>query len=63
MSDKSLDITITDAGFAALIEQKSFSDIAVRDKVWMAPELENIIQNPKTDVWSIGAITYWLLTG
>ena len=29
----------------------------------MAPELENYKTNSKTDVWSIGAITNWLLTG
>ncbi len=29
----------------------------------MAPELANNRSNPKTDVWTVGAITYWLLTG
>ena len=29
----------------------------------MAPEVIDKKKSPKGDIWSIGAITYWLLTG
>lgn len=63
-SSENLDIKITDTGFSVLFEQKSAPTLRASDKVWMAPE---IIPKGKSkglaDVWSIGAITYWLLEG
>lgn len=64
-SNNSLDIKITDTGFSVLFQQKNAPTLKAADKVWMAPEIIPKGKNAKglADIWSIGAITYWLITG
>lgn len=62
-SDQHWDIKISDVGLQVLYEQKRDLNLSGNETQWMAPELANNRSNPKTDVWTVGAITYWLLTG
>lgn len=63
VSTKNLNIQITDVGFSSLYDQKAAPKLEPKDQVWMAPESVDRRNTPKADIWSLGAITYWLLTG
>ena len=52
---------ITDFGFATMIE-KSKKTLSVGTPLFMAPEVLNRMYDSKADVWSLGVITYILLT-
>lgn len=60
---KDMDIQISDAGLSSIITPSIISNAQAKDKAWMAPEVDNNNQNAKCDVWSVGAIAYWLLSG
>lgn len=55
-------VKITEAGFQSLFDQKGVK-IDAKDKMWMAPEISLGKKNNKNDVWSVGAITLWFMTG
>ena len=63
--DKSnLDIKISDFGFACFFNPDEGLDLVLGSPIYMAPEI--ILKekyNDKVDIWSIGVITYMLLTG
>ena len=53
-----MDVRITDYGFQCLFAQKNALQVKEEDKKWMGPDRKI---TAKTDVWSVGAIAYWLL--
>lgn len=63
-SDKKLEVKIADFGFSCLFDPKQGLDTILGSPLYMAPEL--ILRkkyNEKVDVWSLGVITYMLLSG
>ena len=59
-----LDIKISDFGFACFFNPDEGLDLVLGSPIYMAPEI--ILKekyNDKVDIWSIGVITYMLLTG
>lgn len=66
MSDKldNFEIKIADLGFAQEFDPKSGLDLVLGTPLYMAPELVlNQKYTEKVDVWSLGVITYQLLSG
>jgi len=63
--DKSnLDIKVTDFGFSCFFEPETGLEIQLGTALYMAPEIINAQKyDEKVDIWSIGIITYMLLTG
>ena len=63
--DKSnLDIKISDFGFACFFNPDEGLDLVLGSPIYMAPEIiQKEKYNDKVDIWSIGVITYMLLTG
>ena len=60
----SLEIKISDFGFSCFFDPKKGLDLVLGSPLYMAPEIiESKIYNEKVDIWSIGIITYMLLTG
>jgi serine/threonine protein kinase len=58
------DLKITDFGFACFFEQKGGLDDVLGSPLYMAPEIVRQRKyDSKVDVWSIGVITYVLLSG
>ena len=58
------DIKISDFGFACFFYPKNGLNLSLRSGLYMAPEILNKQNyNEKVDIWSIGIITYALLTG
>jgi len=61
---KNFDIKIADLGFAAKIDKETGLDLVLGTPLYMAPELiKHQRYNEKVDVWSLGIITYQLLSG
>ena len=59
-----LDIKITDFGFSCFFEPETGLEIQLGTALYMAPEIINAQKyDEKVDIWSIGIITYMLLTG
>jgi len=66
VSDKldNFEIKIADLGFAQEFDPKSGLDLVLGTPLYMAPELVlNQKYTEKVDVWSLGVITYQLLSG
>jgi len=62
--EDNFDIKIADLGFAQEFDREKGLDLVLGTPLYMAPEL--ILHeryNEKVDVWSLGVITYQLLTG
>jgi len=60
----SLEIKISDFGFSCFFDPKKGLDLVLGSPLYMAPEIiESKVYNEKVDIWSIGIITYMLLTG
>lgn len=58
------EIKIADLGFAQEFDQEAGLDLVLGTPLYMAPELVlNKKYNEKVDVWSLGVITYQLLSG
>lgn len=58
------DIKIADLGFAAHFEKDTGMDLVLGTPLYMAPELvKRERYSEKVDVWSLGCITFQLLTG
>lgn len=58
------DIKIADLGFAAKFDKNTGLDLVLGTPLYMAPELvKHEKYSEKVDVWSLGVITYQLLTG
>ena len=58
------DIKIADLGFAAKFDKATGLDLVLGTPLYMAPELvKHEKYSEKVDVWSLGVITYQLLTG
>jgi calcium-dependent protein kinase len=59
-----LDIKISDFGFSCFFDPKKGLELVLGSPLYMAPEIIlNKNYNEKVDVWSIGVISYMLLTG
>ena len=58
-SDSNLNVKIMDVGFQSLYAQKKPIQVNDEDKKWMAPDRKI---TAKSDIWSVGTITFWLLT-
>lgn len=59
-----LTVKLTDFGFATFFDPKLKMDIALGSPLYMSPELmKEQKYDEKVDVWSLGCITYILLTG
>lgn len=54
-------VKITEFCFQCLYDSKKYKP--GNEKVWMAPEIFSGRKNSKNDIWTVGAITYWFLTG
>jgi len=60
----SLEIKISDFGFSCFFDPKKGLDLVLGSPLYMAPEIiEAKKYNEKVDIWSIGIITYVLLSG
>ena len=61
---ENFDIKIADLGFAQKFDKKSGMSLVLGTPLYMAPELvKHEKYSEKVDVWSLGCITYQLLTG
>ena len=61
---RKLDIKITDFGFSCFFDPAEGLDLQLGSPLYMAPEVikgENY--NEKVDIWSLGVITYMLISG
>lgn len=59
-----LDLKIADLGFCQKFETEKGMDLCLGTPLYMAPELVNKERySEKVDVWSLGIITYQLLSG
>lgn len=60
----SLEIKISDFGFSCFFDPKKGLDLVLGSPLYMAPEIiEAKVYNEKVDIWSIGIITFVLLSG
>jgi serine/threonine protein kinase len=58
------DIKIADLGFAQKFDKETGLDLVLGTPLYMAPELvQHQKYSEKVDVWSMGCITYQLLSG
>lgn len=58
------DIKIADLGFAQKFDKDTGLDLVLGTPLYMAPELvQHKKYSEKVDVWSLGVITYQLLSG
>jgi serine/threonine protein kinase len=58
------DIKIADLGFAQKFDKETGLDLVLGTPLYMAPELvQHKKYSEKVDVWSLGVITYQLLSG
>lgn len=63
-SDKKLDVKIADFGFSCIFDPREGLDLVLGSPLYMAPEIiKGETYNEKVDIWSMGVITYMLLTG
>ena len=61
---KRFNIKIADLGFAQHFDRETGLDLVLGTPLYMAPELiKHQKYNEKVDVWSLGIITYQLLSG
>ena len=59
-----LNIKLTDFGFARYFDPSEGSDTQLGSPIYMAPEIiKGKNYNSKVDIWSLGIITYFLLSG
>ena len=59
-----LEIKISDFGFSCFFDPKDGLDLVLGSPLYMAPEIiKGQKYNEKVDIWSIGVITYMLLSG
>ena len=66
-----LTVKISDFGFSCFFDPERGLDLVLGSPLYMAPEIIKISENKaakgtyneKVDIWSIGVITYMLLTG
>lgn len=59
-----LDIKISDFGFSCFFEPEEGLQLALGSPLYMAPEIHAKKKyNEKVDIWSIGVITYMLISG
>jgi calcium-dependent protein kinase len=59
-----LDVKIADFGFSCIFDPEEGLDLVLGSPLYMAPEIiQNQVYNEKVDIWSIGVITYMLLSG
>ena len=66
-----LTVKISDFGFSCFFDPEKGLDLVLGSPLYMAPEIIKISENKaakgtyneKVDIWSIGVITYMLLTG
>ena len=57
-------VKITDFGFSCLFDPNEGLDKELGSPLYMAPEIiMKELYNEKVDIWSIGIITYMLLSG
>ncbi len=62
-TDKNCEIKISDFGFSCFFDPSEGLELVLGSPLYMAPEIiQNKIYNEKVDIWSIGVITYMLLT-
>mmetsp|Transcript_53632 Transcript_53632/g.73513 ORF Transcript_53632/g.73513 Transcript_53632/m.73513 type:complete len:100 (+) Transcript_53632:633-932(+) len=63
-NDDSLNIKITDFGFACHFDPQQEMNLSLGSPLYMAPEIVNHKPyNNTVDIWSIGVITYIILSG
>jgi serine/threonine protein kinase len=64
-SKESLEIKVADFGFSRKFDPNEGATLSLGTADFMAPELcgTGEVYNEKVDIWSIGIITYMLLTG
>lgn len=61
---ENLDVKIADFGFSCCFDPEIGLDLVLGSPLYMAPEIiKGEVYNEKVDVWSIGVITYMLLSG
>lgn len=61
---RKLDVKITDFGFSCFFDPARGLDLQLGSPLYMAPEvIKGHNYNEKVDVWSIGVITYMLISG
>ena len=59
-----LNVKIADFGFSCFYDPKEGLDLVLGSPLYMAPELINRQKyNDKVDIWSLGVITFMLITG
>lgn len=64
LNDEDIKIKLTDFGFATKYDPNKKATLSLGSPLYMAPELcKEIAYDHKVDVWSVGVITYILLTG
>jgi len=58
-------VKVLDFGIAKILAAQSQTVSGLGTPMWMAPEqtLGGVDVGPPTDVWAIGLVTFWLLTG
>ncbi len=62
-NDNNFEIKISDFGFSCFFDPIEGLELFLGSPLYMAPEIiQNKIYNEKVDIWSIGVITYKLLT-
>lgn len=62
--NNNLDIKISDFGFSCFFDPEKGLELVLGSPLYMAPEIIlNKTYNEKVDIWSIGVISYMLLTG
>lgn len=62
--DNKLDLKIADFGFSCIFDPKDGLELVLGSPLYMAPELiQRQKYNEKVDIWSLGVITYMLLSG
>ena len=59
-----LEVKISDFGFSCFFDPEKGLDLVLGSTLYMAPELfQRKNYNEKVDIWSVGVITYMLLSG
>lgn len=66
--EASVDVKVLDFGIAKVVEESASrkkSTQSIGTPLWMAPEQTELrsVVSPRTDVWALGLIAYYMLTG